>query len=150
MPDRAVPDGGFTLIELTIVLAVIAVIAAIAIPNILEARKSANESAAIKSIRCLHCAQVFFYEGDVDGDGPDYAATVDELSTYKLVDPKLGSGRKDGYRYEIHGPEWYSEWHGHAYPISSRSGRRYFYVNDLGVIRFKVGGEANEVDAPLQ
>ena len=42
---------GFTLIELMIVIAIIAIIAAIAIPNLLAARLSANETAAIATLR---------------------------------------------------------------------------------------------------
>jgi prepilin-type N-terminal cleavage/methylation domain-containing protein len=38
---------GFSLIELLIVVAIILIIAAIAIPNLLRARISANESAAV-------------------------------------------------------------------------------------------------------
>jgi len=44
-------SGGFSLIELLIVVAIIAIIAAIAIPSLLKARVAANESAAIGEMR---------------------------------------------------------------------------------------------------
>ena len=63
---------GFTLIELMIVIAIIAIIAAIAIPNLLESKISAAESAASASLRSgLHAAQVAFQKAghnDIDGD----------------------------------------------------------------------------------
>lgn len=48
---------GFTLIELLIVTAVITIIAAIAIPNLLSGRMSANESAAIATLKTIATAQ---------------------------------------------------------------------------------------------
>jgi type IV pilus assembly protein PilA len=51
---------GFSLIELLIVVAIILVIAAIAIPNLLRARISANESSAASSIRTINSAQISF------------------------------------------------------------------------------------------
>ena len=44
---------GFSLIELLIVVAIILIIAAIAIPNLLRARISANESSAAASVRTI-------------------------------------------------------------------------------------------------
>lgn len=52
--------AGFTLIELMIVIAIIAIIAAIAIPNLLSARLSSNESAAVATLRNIISAQAQF------------------------------------------------------------------------------------------
>jgi type IV pilus assembly protein PilA len=52
---------GFSLIELLIVVAIILIIAAIAIPNLLRARISANESSAASSIRTVNTGEVSYY-----------------------------------------------------------------------------------------
>ena len=49
---------GFSLIELLIVVAIILIIAAIAIPNLLRARMSANESSAVGSTRTIVTTEV--------------------------------------------------------------------------------------------
>ena len=51
---------GFSLIELLIVVAIILIIAAIAIPSLLRARISANNSAAASTIRTINTAEISY------------------------------------------------------------------------------------------
>lgn len=52
---------GFSLIELLIVIAIILIIAAIAIPNLLRARISANESSAASAVRTITSAEIAYF-----------------------------------------------------------------------------------------
>ncbi len=75
--------AGFTLIELMIVVAIIAIIAAIAIPNLIAARLSANETSAIANLRSIATAQAQFQasaRADQDGDGQGEFGFFSELT----------------------------------------------------------------------
>jgi prepilin-type N-terminal cleavage/methylation domain-containing protein len=93
---------GFSLIELLIVVVIIGIIAAIAIPNLLAARRSANEGSAVSAMRTLHGAQMTYastygnsnYAGAV---GAGTLAALTELGTPGLVDGVLATGTKSGY-----------------------------------------------------
>jgi type IV pilus assembly protein PilA len=58
--NRTSKPNGFSLIELLIVVAIILIIAAIAIPNLMRARMSANESSAVSSLRTINSGEITY------------------------------------------------------------------------------------------
>ena len=64
--------AGFTLIELMIVVGIIAIVSSLAVPKLLAARVSADEAAAISTLRTISSAQGQVKSSgaiDTDGDG---------------------------------------------------------------------------------
>jgi prepilin-type N-terminal cleavage/methylation domain-containing protein len=86
--NTGLTQAGFTLIELMIVIAIIAIIAAIAVPNLLAARMSANETATVSTLRSITTAQAQFQRAgyaDENNDGIGEYGVLAELGARVFV-----------------------------------------------------------------
>jgi prepilin-type N-terminal cleavage/methylation domain-containing protein len=143
--------GGFTLVELMIVIAIIAVIAAIAIPNLLETRKAGDETSAVASLRTIHAGEEIYRDQDKGHVGQlVFATSLAQLfSTNAIIDQILGSGTKEGYVFVITIADSY-HFEATADPlIPGRTGDRHFFIDDSGVIRYATSGAANSTSIPV-
>lgn len=143
---------GFSLIELLIVVAIILIIAAIAIPNLLKARISANESSAVGSIRALTTANIqYFVQCPANG----FPAALANLgpgagtcAAASIIDSSLASGIKSGYTITYtpgaaNVAGIISTYTILAVPITvSVTGQRAFCSIQDGVIHYNQGGVA--------
>jgi len=134
---------GFSLIELLIVVAVIGIIAAIAVPNLLESKKAANEASAISSVRTIVTAQIT-YSATV-GNGA-YSPDLATLAGSAMVDTGLGDGLKDGYTFVVAGAAQTFTVTGTP---NASGGTRSFFSDESAVIRAAVGAGANVGSPPL-
>ena len=141
MPAR--PRDGFTLIELMIVVAIIAVISAVAIPNLLNAKKSAAEARIIGALHTLVSANEQFrtrfgtYAPTTDalvqtGYFPDRSANQDPR-----VVAVIYVGVQQGWAIQVN-------------PLDVLTGIRSFYCDVTGVIRFSSTGPATSASQPLE
>jgi prepilin-type N-terminal cleavage/methylation domain-containing protein len=136
---------GFTLVEIMIVVAIIALLAAIAIPNLLRARLTANESAAIVALKTVTTASHTYR-----ASGSAYPANLTVLSsaTPPYIDSVLGGGTKQGYIFSETGDN--SGFTATAVPVTlNTTGVRRFFVDTSGVIRYNSTGNATASDSPL-
>lgn len=86
---------GFSLIELLVVVAIILIIASIAIPALLQARKSANESAAVANLRSLASAEFTYASRNNQNFG-----TMANMGAANYVDSRFSTAQTlNGFAY---------------------------------------------------
>jgi prepilin-type N-terminal cleavage/methylation domain-containing protein len=155
-------ESGFTLIELLIVVAIIAIIAAIAVPGLLRARMTGNETSAIASLKTTTSSQVAY--SAACGNGA-YAATFVVLGTAPnpggegFISADLGSSatpQKSGFNFTLtggtgstagpndcNGTATISAYYATARPMTlNTTGTRSFAVNTGNTIWQLAGGTA--------
>jgi len=126
---------GFTLVEIMIVVAIIALLAAIAIPNLLGARRTANDAAAKANIKILITEAEVYSAGAGDGAYYDDLATFQGASTAATT---YCGNDKGGYTYACAmAPTAYTFT---ATPLSASTGSKVYTGSE--------GGSLTEVDYP--
>jgi type IV pilus assembly protein PilA len=154
-------DEGFTLIEVLLSVAIVGVVAAIAVPSMLRARISANEAAAVSSMRAINSAQAAY---STSAGGGAYAVDLPTLgvacptstTAFLTTDLAAHSATKSGYRFELSpssgssagpndcsGTATRTGYYSTGVPLSRGvSGHKAFSSNAAGAIFFDVSGVA--------
>jgi hypothetical protein len=147
---RGMAIAGLVLCLSSFVIAVpIGVIAAIAIPNLLAARRAANEASSLATLRRIYSAEASYY------DVYERYGTLKELCDENLITETIASGTKSGYRFSVQVVErddYPTGFEVVSVPVTyPNSGRRSFYIDETGVIRGadNSGGAASKFDSPL-
>lgn len=154
-------EPGFSLIELLIVVAIILIIAAIALPSLISARMSANEASAVQSLRTIQTAEteyatlyttVGFSATLADLGGASNGGCVPSPTLACLIDNNLASGIKADYiiTWTGDGLTPSVSYTINADPVvRGSSGRRSFFTNYPGVIRYNDSGPATATDPTI-
>ena len=129
-------SAGFSLIELLIVVAIIGIIAAIAIPNLLSARRAANEATAVSTVRTVTSALEAYRA--TYGSGSK-VTNLDGLVEKKLIDATVGAATvveraRSGYIYSVVTTTADTDFCVGAAPATIHTGSRNFSADRPGII----------------
>lgn len=143
-------DSGFTLVEIMVVVGVIIVILALALPSMLRSRMNANEVAAISHCRLVANSCQSYY---ANVSPHTYPSGFEELATANppYLDDTFNavSPERQGYIFtyrRVNSDSFYVRANPRSY---GRTGVRYFYVDETGIITSNDKVPAGPDDPPV-
>jgi type IV pilus assembly protein PilA len=142
-----------------VLVPIVLIVAAIAIPNLLRARISANESSAVGSVRTLNTALVSYqaqygHFPETMGALASNGNTTPSETGAMLIDDVLAKGEKSGYRFAYeHVAPAQGQTEGFTVTASplvqNSSGVRNFFSDETGIIRCSRSAPADKESPPL-
>lgn len=125
----------------------IGIVAAIAVPNLVAARRAANEASAINSMRELAEAERLYQSTTGNGQ----CGTMANLLEEKLVDEELAGGFKNGYYFKLLTTSEAFEVEASPMKYPANGTRSFYFSSEEGIIRAadKQGLAADANDPPL-
>ncbi len=163
------PGGGFTLIELLIAVAVVGLLAAIAIPSYLNFVQRAREVAVIQYLREVHKGQ---QEWRLESDSAGYSGDFDELEETGFIPDAVNFVRTrrrsirrgqatrttssrviQKYQLDLTSTDTSSDpllntYTIYASPQDGSTKVRWFYLDQTGVIRYRIGRRPTATSPP--
>lgn len=147
---------------LVLSIPIVLIVAAIAIPNLLRARISANESSAAASVRTIVTAAIQY-----QSEYGHYPETLEQLSQPPgsskpdqnhagLIDATLASRAKYGYVFTYQAFDRRHDGKPDAFTINAdpiqpgRTGNKYFFSSEDGVVRMETSHQASAESPPCQ
>jgi prepilin-type N-terminal cleavage/methylation domain-containing protein len=140
-------NRGFSLLELLIVVAIILIIATIAIQSFLRSRQSANEAAAVASLKLINVVQNA-YSTTVQVFAPTMAALISD----GMIDERF-SGTAAGYDFSVTVSGNGQEYDVTATASASTAGRYDYYSSSDSVIRYSTNAArapSSQAGQPVQ
>jgi type IV pilus assembly protein PilA len=145
--------AGFSLIELLIVIAIILIILAVALPKLANARRFAQEMAAVKAVSTIHTAETQYYS-----QYGQYATSLTQLGPptngaagangAELIDQDLATGDKGGFKFTLQPSQ--TGYTVTATPIQFGTGGSHTYFSDQSMaIHQHSGQEPATANDPL-
>ncbi len=145
-------EKGFSLVEMLVVIVIVGIITSIAVPQLLAARRRANDASAITTLRVIINAQHTYKTSD----GAGSYGTFNQLFNAGIIDNQVRSGVKSGFQFTVvptaaagNDPPVFDAYGIAAVfgTIPTATGNKNFYTNESSVIYENTAGQNNPPDA---
>jgi prepilin-type N-terminal cleavage/methylation domain-containing protein len=149
---KTMKQKGFSLVEMLVVIVVIGIISAIAVPQLLAARRRANDASAVTTLRVVLNGEHTYKTSTGDGE----YGTLAELRTAGIIDEVVEGGVKSGYVFSVvplaaagNDPPVFDAYGNAAIfgTIPTATGNKNYYTNESSVIYENAAGQDNPPDA---